>query len=58
MKKSLIFILMLSCTASFYSILNAVGSEEISTEAQEYNPADYDPGIPLEWIKEDGTFGE
>ncbi|GAB0174572.1 MAG: hypothetical protein HHAS10_04510 [Candidatus Altimarinota bacterium] len=58
MKKSLLLLFILSSFISFYSILNAVGDEEVNTEIQEYNPADYDPGIPLDWIKEDGTFGE
>ncbi len=58
MKNSLIFILILSNVFSFYSILNAVWSEEVHIEIQEYNPADYDPWIPLEWIKEDWTFWE
>ncbi len=58
MKNSLIFILMLSSIFSFHSILNAVWNEETNTEIQQYNPKDYDPWIPLDWIREDWTFWE
>lgn len=58
MKKSLLLLFILSSFISFYSILNAVWDEEVNTEIQEYNPADYDPWIPLDWIKEDWTFWE
>lgn len=58
MKKPLIFILVLSTLFYSYSISNAVWNEEDNTEVQSYNPSDYDPWIPLEWIKEDWTFWE
>lgn len=58
MKKPLLFLLILSSFTTSFSILNAVWDEEVNTEIQEYNPADYDPWIPQEWIQEDWTFGE
>lgn len=58
MKKPLIFILILASLFSSFSILNAVWDEEVDTETKSYNPADYDPWIPLDWIKEDWTFWE
>lgn len=60
MKVFLIFFFSISSLSSFSSALNAVWSEEVSTEnqIQEYNLSDYDPWIPADWIKEDGTFGE
>jgi hypothetical protein len=58
MKKLLLFLFILSSSISSYSILNAVWDEEVNNEIQEYNSSDYDPWIPLDWIKEDWTFGE
>lgn len=58
MKKSLLFLFILSSFISSYSILSALWDDEVNTEIQEYNPSDYDSWIPLDWIKEDWTFGE
>ncbi len=50
---SLIFIL-------FFQLFNldVLGYQGTEDSAIEYNPKDYDPWIPLDWIKEDWTFGE
>ena len=49
----------LVCTLSaFCPTLNAVWSENKNIEIQSYNPADYDPWIPIDWIMADWTFWE
>lgn len=58
MKKHILLIFLAYSLFSSYSILNAVWDEEVKTEIQESNPADYDPWIPQEWIREDWAFGE
>lgn len=55
--KKYIISLLLSISIFFYiQSLNALSEDQ--KEIQEYNPKDYDPWIPLDWIKEDWTFGE
>jgi hypothetical protein len=50
---SLVFIL------SFQLLnLEVLGYQDKEDSTIGYNPKDYDPWIPLEWIKEDWTFWE
>ena len=55
--KKYLFLFLLSISAFFYiQSLNAV--PENQNEVIQYNPSDYDPWIPIDWIKEDWTFWE
>lgn len=58
MKKYIFLLLGSVIFSSFLQASNAVWNEEINTETPSYNPADYDPWIPLDWIREDWTFWE
>lgn len=57
MKKYLLMILLLVSVSSIY-LTYALTEDENLADAPTYNPNDYDPWIPQEWIKEDWTFGE
>lgn len=55
--KKYIFLFLVSIPIFFYiQSINAVPEDQ--DEIIQYSPSDYDPWIPVEWIREDWTFWE